>query len=115
MIGVNATHRLRQFALAGCSKLCNRRRNEAQVREQRGRRPWLLDWVCAPDFSLFGPANKDRFAVAHGDLPDVVKPFDAGVGYQRSRHSNVRLVTQEKKSLTLDGFMERRRIAYGAY
>ena len=66
-------------------------------------------------FSLLGPANKDRFAVAHGDLPGVVKPFDGGVGYQRSRHSSVRLVTQEKKSLTSDAFMERRRIAYGAY
>jgi len=49
-------------------------------------------------FSLLGPADKDRFAGAHGELPELAKPFDGGGGKHRSRRPNVRSVTQEKKS-----------------
>ena len=49
-------------------------------------------------FSLLGPANKDRFAGAHGELPEMAKPFDGGAGNHRSRRPNVRSLTQEKKS-----------------
>src|SRR6266436_3768647 len=49
-------------------------------------------------FSLLGPADKDRFAGAHGELPELAKPFDGGGGKHRSRRPNVRSVTQGKKS-----------------
>jgi hypothetical protein len=65
-------------------------------------------------FSLLGPANKDWFAGAHGEFPEMAKPFDGGVGYHPSRRPNVRSVTQEKNFLTPDGFIGRRRIAYWA-
>ena len=65
-------------------------------------------------FSFLGPANKGRLAGAHGKLPEMAKPFDNGAGYHRPRHSDVRSVTQEKKSLTPDGSAGRCRIAYWA-
>ena len=49
-------------------------------------------------FSLLGPANKDRFVGAHGELPEMPKPFDGGAGNHRPRRPNVRSVSQEKKS-----------------
>ena len=36
-------------------------------------------------FSLLGPADKDRFAGAHGELPEMAKPFDGGAGYHRTQ------------------------------
>jgi len=104
-------YRLGQFAPTGCSKLRNRRSNEAQAREQRGRRPWLLDWACVRDASRSIPARRHTCLASASSAQRTkigLRMLTANSPKWRNhsmaerditgrRHPDVRSVTQEKK------------------